>query len=192
MADKAIIRKEVLRKRDAISADARKSKDLSIKEKIFQLPEFQHSSTIFYFASFRSEVDTINQIKDALAFGKRVVVPKVNAKTRELDLYEIRGLSELKPGCMGIPEPDLPDERRVDINEVDLVIMPGAAFDAEGNRIGYGAGFYDKLLSRLRKKVPLIAIAFEEQMTDSIPSEPHDVRVHKIVTDVRVIECPEA
>ncbi len=67
--------------------------------------------------------------------------------------------------------------------------MPGTAFDPEGNRIGYGAGFYDKLLSRLRKKVPLIAIAFEEQMVDPIPSEPHDVKVHKIVTNARVIEC---
>ncbi|MEK6673041.1 MAG: 5-formyltetrahydrofolate cyclo-ligase [Nitrospirota bacterium] len=101
MVDKAGIRREVLRKRDALAAVERENKNLSIKEKIFSLPEFQQSNVIFYFASFRSEVDTLGQIKDALARGKRVIVPKVDGKTKELNLYEIRGLSELKPGCMG-------------------------------------------------------------------------------------------
>lgn len=192
MNDKACIRKEILRKRDAIDPSVRRAKDSRIKEKIFSLPEFQQSNIIFYFASFRSEVNTISQIKETLNLGKRVVVPKVDNKAKELRLYEIRGLSELSPGCMGIPEPDVSEDRRLEINDVDIVIMPGAAFDTRGNRIGYGAGFYDKLLSGLNKKIPLIAIAYEEQIVDPIPSEPHDIKVHKVVTDARVIECPDA
>lgn len=192
MNDKACIRMEILRKRDAIEPSVRRAKDSRIKEKIFSLPELQQANIIFYFASFRSEVNTISQIKETLNLGKRVVVPKVDNKAKELRLYEIRGLSELSPGCMGIPEPDVSEDRRVEINDVDIVIMPGAAFDTRGNRIGYGAGFYDKLLSGLNKKIPLIAIAYEEQIVDPIPPEPHDIKVHKVVTDSRVIECPEA
>jgi 5-formyltetrahydrofolate cyclo-ligase len=69
--------------------------------------------------------------------------------------------------------------------------MPGAAFDLSGNRLGYGGSYYDKLLSGLRKKIPLIAIAYDEQIRDFIPTEPHDIRVHMIVTDKRTIKCPD-
>jgi 5-formyltetrahydrofolate cyclo-ligase len=69
------------------------------------------------------------------------------------------------------------------------VIIPGAGYDTSGNRIGYGGGYYDKLLSELTNKIPIIAPAYEEQVVDSIPEEPHDIKVHMIVTDRRVIWC---
>jgi 5-formyltetrahydrofolate cyclo-ligase len=69
------------------------------------------------------------------------------------------------------------------------VIIPGAGYDAAGNRVGYGGGYYDRLLSGLHKDIPVIAPAYEEQLTDWVPSEPHDIRVNMIVTDRRLIRC---
>ncbi len=186
---KAEIRAKVLRKRDSLDPDTRKEKDLLIREKLLSLLEFQQAEVIFFFASFRSEVSTFEQIEDALTLGKKVLLPSVDKQNRELRLYKINALSQVSPGYMGIPEPNVPDDRERDINDAQLVIMPGAAFDASGNRIGYGGGYYDKLLSRLRRKIPLIALAYEEQIVNSIPSEPHDIRVHVIVTDKRIIRC---
>ena len=189
MKDKSRIRQDVLKKRDSLDPDLRKAKDSLIKENLFSLEEFQQAPILFLFASFRSEVSTFSQITEALTLGKRVILPSVDSVHRELRLYEIRGLSELSAGYMGIPEPLVSEDRERDINDVTLVIMPGAAFDPKGNRLGYGGGYYDRLLSRLRRKVPLIAVAYEEQLVDSVPSGPHDIKVHIIVTDKRVIRC---
>lgn len=189
MNKKAHIRKDVLKKRGSISLQTKKAKDAVIKERLFSLPEFGQARVIFYFASFSSEVNTLMQIEEALRAGKRVVLPLVDKKISGLRLYEIKDLSELSPGVMGIPEPNVPQERQREINDIDLVIMPGVAFDPKGNRLGYGAGYYDKLLSGLTRQTPLIAIAYEEQIVDCIPHEPHDIRVHTIVTDLRVIKC---
>lgn len=189
MDEKSRIRQQVLRKRDSIDPETKKAKDVLTKEKILSLPEFQQATVIFLFASFRSEVSTSPLIEEALRLGKKVILPAVDTANKELRLYEIKGLNELSPGYMSIPEPVVPGERERDINDVTLAVMPGAAFDSRGNRLGYGAGYYDKLLSRLKRKIPLIALAYEEQIVDSLPSSPHDIKVNMIVTDKRVIRC---
>ncbi|HXX58455.1 MAG TPA: 5-formyltetrahydrofolate cyclo-ligase [Thermodesulfovibrionales bacterium] len=189
MDDKARTREKILRKRDGIPPAIKKVKDDRVRQTLFSLPEFQQAKILLSFASFRSEVSTMQQIEEMLRIGKRVVIPRVVRMTRALKLYEITDTSELAPGYMSIPEPDVPAEREREINDVDLVILPGAAFDAVGNRLGYGGGYYDRLLSLLRKPVPLIAIAYEEQIVDSLPRESHDIRVHMIVTDERVFHC---
>jgi len=186
---KSRIRQDVLRKRDSLDPDIRKAKDSLIKEQLFSLAEFQQAPVLFFFSSFRSEVSTSAQIAEALSLGKRVILPSVDSLNKELRLYEIKQLSELSAGYMGIPEPAVAEERERDINDVTLVIMPGAAFDPKGNRLGYGGGYYDRLLSRLRRRIPLVALAYEEQLVDSLPTGPHDIRVHMIVTDQRVIHC---
>jgi 5-formyltetrahydrofolate cyclo-ligase len=88
---------------------------------------------------------------------------------------------------MGIPEPFLSEEREALLEDIDLVVIPGAGYDYAGNRLGYGGGYYDKLLSGKKKNTPIIALAYEEQLVDAIPAEKHDVRVDMIVTDQRVI-----
>jgi 5-formyltetrahydrofolate cyclo-ligase len=181
------IRKEILKKRDEISPDVKSVKNALIKERLFTLPEFISAKTVFFYASFRSEVETLSMIEKLLSMGKRIVLPKVDKKMHKLSLYEIKELSELSPGYMGIPEPSLPDDRLVILDDIDLVIIPGAAFDYLGNRLGYGGGYYDILLSESKKKIPVIALAYEEQLVDTIPSEKHDVKVDMIVTDKRVI-----
>jgi 5-formyltetrahydrofolate cyclo-ligase len=192
---KKAIREEVLKRRDGIPPDVKKRKDALVKQRLFTLPEFINAKAVSFYASFRSEVETLSMIKESLEMGKRVVLPKVDKERRRLNLYEIKDINELSSGYMGIPEPSLPNERLVNLNNIDLFIIPGVGFDYSGNRLGYGAGYYDKLLSEIINPQPLTpkpfltALAYEEQLIDSIPSEMHDVKVDMIITDKRAIRC---
>jgi len=191
MQDKAELRKELLRRRDNIPPEVRGAKNRMVRERLLSLDEFKNAGIVFFFASFRTEVDTAEMIKSSLSSGKRVLLPKVDKDRHELLLYEIRDFGELAPGYMGIPEPPF-SGKQMSINDADIVIIPGAGFDTSGNRIGYGGGYYDRLLSGLQKQSPvIIAPAYEEQVVDFIPSEPHDIRVQMIVTDRRLIWCGE-
>jgi len=181
------IREEVLVKRNHIPKEVRSVKNSLIKGKLFSLPEFISSHTILFYASFRSEVETSGMITESIGSGKRVLLPKVDREKKMLRLYEIKDISELSPGYMGIPEPSLTDERMMSPEDVDLVVIPGVAYDSAGNRLGYGAGYYDSLLSQTEKKLLVVAPAFEEQIADQIPAEEHDVKVDIIVTDKRII-----
>ena len=153
------------------------------------LPEFKQASVVFFYASFRSEVETIPSINLALKQGKRVILPVVLRKDTRLALYEIFTIDELTPGYMGIPEPSQDGKEEVALKEIDLIIIPGAVYDRRGSRIGYGGGYYDRLLASMDRDIPIIAPAFKEQIVDDIPTEPHDKKVTIIVTDDEVIYC---
>ncbi len=183
--DKRKIRKEVLRQRDSISADSKKAKDDSIKDILINTPEFKKAHSILFYASYKSEVDTFGIIKYSISVNKTIALPKVNIETSSLDIYEIKDLSELGIGYQNIPEPILPDDRILNVKDIDLIIVPGVAFDESCNRLGYGKGCYDKML--ISKSSPAIALAYEEQIIDSVPAEQHDIKMDKIITDKRVI-----
>lgn len=185
---KELLRIKLLKKRDSIPPEVRRAKNRMVHERLLCLGEYRNASSILFFASFRTEVDTAALIQEALVSGKKVILPKVDLGQRRLLLYDVRSVDELQPGYLGIPEPSVITEERLrDIDSVDVVIIPGAGFDPAGNRIGYGGGYYDRLLAGLTKDIPLIAPAFEEQIVDTVPSEPYDIRVGIIVTDRRVI-----
>ena len=120
---------------------------------------------------------------------KRIVIPKVFAAQHMLKLYEIMSVDELMPGYRGIKEPPAKKERELPLRDINLVLIPGIAFDSVGNRLGYGGGYYDILLAGKSKGTPLVALAYEEQVVASLPSEPHDVRVDIVVTPERVIRA---
>ncbi len=181
---KKILRKQVLDARDRLTADERAAKSREIGKQLFALPEFSAARVIMLFASFRSEVDTVPMIRQALLSGKRVILPKVTGKV--LELFEIADYDlDVVSGVWGIPEPRTGRPGRVE--DVDLMVVPGVAFDERGNRIGYGAGYYDKLLPSFRGST--VALAFEAQIVTNVPVDPHDVPVGKIVTEKRVIEA---
>jgi len=197
LTGKSDIRKYILSRRDSIHEEIRKDKDREIKERLLALSEFKASHKILLYASFRSEVDTFDLLKYCVAHGKVVVLPRVDKQDNELKIYEIKDTEELVKGYFGIPEPnvsaDISESRRMNVEHMDLIIVPGVAFDEQCNRLGYGKGFYDKLLSGVRGQGSrvkcLIALAYEEQIVESIPSESHDIRMDKIITDKRIIEC---
>ncbi len=186
---KKTIRRETLRKRDSIAKNLKTEKDISILQRIIMLPEFSSAKRILFYASFRSEVDTVDLIKLSLHLGKIAVLPRVCREENILRLYEIKSINELASGYMWILEPPVDETKLRKMSDIDLVIIPGAAFDTQGNRLGYGAAYYDKLLATMENKIPIVAPAYEEQIVEKIPAEPHDIRVDKIITDKRVIEC---
>lgn len=185
---KKSIRKEAIRRRDAIPLEIKKKKETAIHVRLFSLPEFLSARTVLLYASFRSEVETLSIIHSALNAGKKVVLPRVDPGQHILKLYAITAMEELTAGHMGIPEPEPRRERLVSPDEADIIIIPGAAFDRSGNRLGYGSAYYDILLSEMKKKIPIIALAYDEQIVDAIPQEIHDVKVSMIVTDKEIIK----
>jgi 5-formyltetrahydrofolate cyclo-ligase len=118
-----------------------------------------------------------------------VILPKVDQRKAELVLYEIQSLSELESGYMGIQEPVEKTQRKKSLRDIDVVVIPGAGFDVQGNRLGYGYGYYDKLLSQSKEHITTIALAFEQQIIPKVPKESHDVEIDKIVTEKRIINC---
>jgi len=189
LQEKRLIRKEVISRRDALSSETRKAKDESIGRRLLTLPEFTKARAILFYVSFRSEVDTIQLLQRSLLEGKKVVLPRVDTSSTSLVLYSIRSMEDLAPGCYGILEPLVNEDRSVNDAGIDLMIIPGVAFDEHCNRLGYGKGFYDRLLSR--KNAPAVALAYEEQILESIPADAHDIKMDKIITDTRIIQSYE-
>lgn len=195
---KKSLRELLLAKRDSITVEDKKAKDNAIRKRLFSLEYFKDAKTILFYASFRSEAETLKAIQNTLKLKKRVALPVVDTEHKQLKLYEIHDISELSSGYMGIPEPVPSRTRNMGLNEIDIEIIPGIGFDLKGNRLGYGAGYYDKLLSHKSKRlsktkgrITTIALAFEEQIAEKIPSEPHDIRVDIIVTEKRLIKCKD-
>lgn len=181
MKDK--LRKKILDARFALSPAERRAKSREIEQRLFSLPEFSNATTVMFYASFQSEVETHCMIRRALAEGKHVVLPRVKGK--ELELLEIVNYDQdVSPGAWGIPEPDQGTPTAV--QDIGLIVVPGAVFDERGNRVGYGAGFYDKLLAQYQGTTA--ALAFELQVVPQVPADSHDVPMQKIVTETRVIE----
>jgi 5-formyltetrahydrofolate cyclo-ligase len=126
-------------------------------------------------------------IDNCLKRQVRTVLPRVDKKEGKLLLYRIISTAELVSGPFGIPEPDGTEKMPLLPSEMDFVVVPGVAFDAAGSRIGYGKGYYDRLLAGLN--VPTAGLCFEEQLVEHIPCEPHDRRVTMIITEKRIIHC---
>ena len=184
MQTKKNLRQEIKLRLAAQAASQRADRNLLIKQKLFDLPAFQSAKRVWFYVALPAEVDTIPMMHETLKAGKKVFVPMTDLENKELSLFEIKDLpGELHPGVLGILEPNPDKTRRVSFEEVDCVIVPGLAFDKAGNRIGRGAGFYDRSLARLGSKVPRIGLAFSFQVFQEIPHERHDQKVDLVLTD---------
>lgn len=179
-------RRRALQARDALSEAERERLGKVVCARALRLPELVAARTVMLFASFRSELDTGPIADWALQMDKRLCFPRVLG-ARSMAAYEITDVAvDLVPGRWDIPEPrqGLPE---VPPLEIDLVFVPGSAFDEEGARCGYGGGFYDTYLPLTRPGTPRIALALEAQLVPRIDCEAHDLPVTAIVTERRVI-----
>lgn len=186
METKKEIRKRSLEKRKALPPDIRRKYSRVITERVLCHPFFQCADTVLIYASFREEVDTTELIHAAFAQGKIVAVPRVQSDNR-MEFYEIHSADELTPGYQGIPEPEGDASRLVRVMDEQagkhaLMILPGAAFDRKGSRIGYGKGFYDAYLNRYPCFYK-IGLAFSDQCVAEIITEAHDVCVDAVLTE---------
>lgn len=186
MKTKEEIRKEILKMRTSHPEPERAIKSAEIERRLFSLDAFAKARTVLFYAAKGDEVLTKGMILRALSEGKRVALPVV--RQQDLVLSEIRSFEgDLAPGKFGIPEPKvlLP----IGEGEVEAVVVPGVAFDEDGNRIGFGKGYYDRLLKRLGERIPKIGLAYEFQVVPKIPAGEWDIPIHLIVTEKRTIRC---
>jgi 5-formyltetrahydrofolate cyclo-ligase len=189
---KQSIRKIIIAQREQLLPDMRAAYSATITERLLQLPEYQRAGTVLGYMNFGAEFTSELWIQQMLADGKRLALPRVNRHTNQLDLYWVDDLeNQLEPGLWGIREPIVERcERLAVLNEVEFALLPGVAFSRNGARLGYGGGFYDKLLARMPHKPALVAAAFALQIVEQIPQEATDVKVEWIITEQEIIPCP--
>ena len=189
---KSTLRAAVMQARDALPLAVRHDGSRRIAARILALDDYAHARSLLLTLPFRSEWDAALIARAALAAGKRVIVPRVDAPARTLALHRVEALaSDIVAGYRGIPEPR-PSLGLAPPDEVDLALVPGVAFDASGARLGYGGGYYDRLLPMLRAGVPRIAGAFDEQIVDAVPTAAHDLAVDLIATPTRLLVAARA
>jgi len=183
--NKSHVRREVLGKRLALSSGDFFRRSLSVQKRFLHLDEFKRSQKVALYKSFRHEVCTDHILATSLRQGKELYFPKVGEGEAGLDFIKLEEGHLFSPGAYSIDEPE-GGEFLESLVLLDLVVVPGVAFDGDGRRLGYGKGYYDMTLKRA--ECAIVALAFNFQVVDCIDSEPHDVGVHKIVTEEGVID----
>lgn len=192
MVEDLVQRKKALREQAHAARNALEQKDeLSrvICDRLVGMEAYQKANVVLWYVDVRSEVRTRHYLPEALASGKKIIVPWCNT-AGELELFPLESMDELALGMYRILEPKtelraLP-EKQIDVRLLDLVIVPGVAFDRTGARMGHGKGYYDKLLQHARLNTPLIALAFECQLFEEIPTAAHDIFMDAVVTEKAV------
>ncbi len=182
------LRKSIEKKRNTLSTSDVLEKSSRIKKRIFEMDLFRDAQTILFYVSYGNEVYTHDMIKESISLGKTVVVPKSVTKNNALILSRLTDWNNLEVGAYNILEPKQESIEQVDVESVDLIIVPGVVFDESGNRIGHGKGYYDRLLND-SQNIPNIGLAFELQMIDNIESEKHDEKIDVIITEDRIMKC---
>ncbi len=192
---KAEIRRYMKELRSNISDDERKTYDDAILQHFLCTKEYQHCKRLFCYISFGSELNTTAIIHQALQEDKQVYVPRVEAD-RRMEFYRLEDINNLQPSNFGVLEPLSEETKRYQVtlhneaSHINLMLLPGLAFDTTGNRIGYGAGYYDRYLTRYPDKhFYKIAACYDFQLMEHIAAEEYDVKADAIITPTKWILC---
>ncbi|HEX9025321.1 MAG TPA: 5-formyltetrahydrofolate cyclo-ligase [Clostridium sp.] len=188
--DKEKLRKEILTKRKNIDIVEKEKMDKKILDEFYENKYYREAKNIFIYISYDSEINTRGIINKALKDNKKIYVPRTEFKTRFMDAVEITSLDNLIESKYGILEPSV-EEPHIEPNELDLIVVPGVAFDRNGGRMGYGAGFYDRYFKRISKdgikKIAKLALAYDFQILEKVPMNEQDVPVNYIITEKEFI-----
>ncbi len=180
-AKKSAMRMHIGALRDAMDVDVRASETALCHQLVLASPEYKTAGHLLCTLSFGSEIDTRPLIADALARGKRVALPRVDPLSKNLRLFSIDTDSVFERSKWGIDEPLL-TASPVAVCELDFVLVPGLAFDAAGNRLGYGRGYYDRLLAGLSPGATRMSMAFACQIVAVVPTSPTDEKIDLLVS----------
>ncbi|MVX62750.1 5-formyltetrahydrofolate cyclo-ligase [Clostridium chromiireducens] len=188
--DKKTLRKEILTKRKDIDNVEKEKMDKKILNKFYESKFYKDATNIFVYISYDSEIDTRLIINKALKDNKKIYVPRTEFETRIMDAVEIKSFDNLIKSNYGILEPSK-NEPCINPNELDLIVVPGVAFDRNGGRMGYGAGFYDRYFKKITKdnieRIIKLALAYNFQVLDKVPMNEQDVPVDFIITEKEFI-----
>lgn len=185
-ADKPRLREAILAQRDALAPDWRADADRAITDRLLACVRERGATHVMAYSSFRSEWPSRAFNARVLAAGCTLYLPRVDRQTKRLAIHRVDDLDRLRPGVWQIPEPDPATCPVVtDLGVLDLILVPGVAFDRQGGRLGYGGGFYDKLLVDATRAYRLVG-AYGFQVVPAVPMEAHDQRVDYLVTEAGV------
>ncbi len=183
------LRKHIIAQRNALPLQTLKDNSAAIVTKLLNLPEYHMATTVMAYVDFRNEVQTASIMENAMQQNKRLLLPVTNVSNKRLVPSQVLHLpDDLTPSTWGILEPKPQCIRPIDPKEIDLVIVPGVAFDTAGNRLGYGGGFYDRFLPSVRVNTTLVSLAFELQIRSNIYPAKNDVPIHILITEDRVLD----
>jgi 5-formyltetrahydrofolate cyclo-ligase len=184
MMSKNEIRKDALKSRRLLSAEQVELLSARVQANLQALPEYSEARVLASYVAKRDEVQTRGIIESSLSAGKRILVPRSDPARVSLSFHEIHSLDELAPGNFGVPEPPAGSEV-VPLREAQLVLVPVVAWDSDGQRMGYGRGYFDMEL-KSRGGAVSAGLAFESQHRDTLPVTTSDVPLDMVVTDRRV------
>ncbi|MCB2293721.1 5-formyltetrahydrofolate cyclo-ligase [Clostridium algoriphilum] len=185
---KDTLRKNMLQQRKSMNVQDVNTFSAQIISIIMKLPQFENSRNIMLYLSFNKEVDTYPLATWCLTHGKNVIAPYCIQTTKQIIPYKINNItSDLTKSTFGVMEPKHNLLEKINIEDIDLIIVPGVVFDKACNRIGFGAGYYDRFLSKKLKSTPTIGIAYDYQIIDKVPTDEYDIPLDFIITENRTI-----
>lgn len=191
---KARLRKELVAKRDALPPGAQERFARAVVEKLAALPQYAAARSVLATMSIGSEWSTRPFLDRARADGKAIFLPRItDVRPKRLQLHRVADLDrDLRPGVWDIPEPDPARCPEGEITDVDFALVPALAIDREGYRLGYGAGYFDKLLAGRGPNTFCVTALPSPFVVDLLPHEPHDITLHLIVSDAGAIAVKRA
>lgn len=185
MKSKKEIRKEILSIRNSLDPELSAQNSRIIIDKLKATEEYKNSKSVMVYMDFGNEVNTKDFINEALSEGKKIIIPYTDMEKVTIIPVEIDSLDDLVRCKFGYLEPKIEKiSNPYDVEKIDLIVVPGVAFDKTRNRIGFGKGYYDRLLTIRRAKA--FAIAYEFQVLDKIPAEEHDIKMDMIITEENI------
>ena len=191
MTKKETVRREMLRKLRRQSARTRRGKSRQIQCRLQRLPLYRRARSVLCYVSVGEEVETVPLLLQIVRDGKKLAVPRVLPSGRLAVIAVNHPQRELiQTDLFGIPAPLFSQKKQVALKTLDLVIVPGVAFDAQGGRLGRGFGYFDRFLSRVSPKVPRVGLAFEAQILEKVPVHSHDEPMQAVITEKQTYENP--
>ena len=181
---KAEIRKEIIRRLQDQDSSTREEKNRIIQDKLLSSEEYRSGKTVMTYVSLPTEVNTSYLNQEALKQGKRVAVPYIEPSYQTIIAAELKAIKCLEKGPYGIYQPKKDLIKAIPLEEIDLIVVPAIAYDKNNMRLGRGKGYYDKFLAeRDLSLVKTIGLAYQFQVVDTLPSDPHDRPVSRVITD---------
>lgn len=180
--EKRKLRRKMMDMREALSPEGVRRESLAVCERLIRHPAFKEGKTILFYYPHRKELDVRPAMEEAWLAGKRVVLPKSDPASKSLSFFRIERGEALVSGSYGIPEPSGKEAARILPDAIDLVVVPGVAFDERGYRLGYGGGYYDRFFSRHPGPFHRIGVAYSFQVVPTVYPEEHDQRLDGLIT----------
>lgn len=187
METKNELRKRILKIRNNMNKEDVLSNSKTIIDKLRNLNEFKNSKTVFIYMDFNNEVITRDLIEEMLKEKKHVIIPytdTLNVKLIPTEIFDME--KDLQKCSFGYYEPKKEIIKHVETEKFDLIVVPGVAFDKSLNRLGFGKGYYDRILHLRRKDCKAVAVAHDFQVLQEIPAEEHDVKMDMIITEKNI------